>query len=79
MSRIDLTTHELVPLHEVLSEQETEELLKRYNITKSQLPKILASDPIVKKIKASPGDVVRITRKSRTAGKSIFYRVVVSE
>lgn len=79
MSRVDLTRHELVPLHEILSEQESEELLKKYNITKSQLPQILESDPIAKKIKAKQGDVLRITRTSKTAGKSVFYRVVVAK
>jgi DNA-directed RNA polymerase subunit H len=66
-----------VPEHEVLSEEEVEEILKRYNITKGQMPKILASDPMAKKVKAKPGDVIRIKRESKTAGKSIFYRVVI--
>jgi DNA-directed RNA polymerase subunit H len=69
----------LVPKHEVLSEEELKALLERYNITKGQLPKILITDPVVKKIKAKVGDVVRITRESKTAGKSVVYRVVVAE
>jgi DNA-directed RNA polymerase subunit H len=79
IARIDISKHELVPKHEVLSEEEVEEVLKRFNITKGQMPKILASDPMVKKIKAKPGDVIKITRKSKTAGTSIYYRVVVSD
>ncbi len=67
----------MIPLHEVLPEDETKELLNKLNITKGQLPKILLSDPVIKKMKANPGDVVRITRKSRTAGSSIYFRVVV--
>jgi DNA-directed RNA polymerase subunit H len=68
-----------VPKHEVLPEEELESLLKRYNITKGQLPKILVNDPVAKKIKAKVGDVVKITRESKTAGKSLVYRVVVAE
>jgi DNA-directed RNA polymerase subunit H (RpoH/RPB5) len=33
---------------------------------------------VVKTIKANPGDIIRIIRDSRTAGKSVFYRVVVA-
>ncbi len=76
--KVDISKHILVPKHEILSEEEVKKLLEKYNITKSQLPKILASDPMVKKIGAKVGDVIKITRKSPTAGESIFYRVVVS-
>lgn len=71
--------HGLVPKHEILSEEELQYLLKRYNITKGQLPKILITDPVVKKIKAKVGDVLKITRESKTAGKTVVYRVVVAE
>jgi DNA-directed RNA polymerase subunit H len=69
----------LVPKHEILPKEEVERVLEKYNITKGQIPKILESDPMVKKIKAKPGDVIKITRKSKTAGESIYYRVVVSD
>lgn len=77
--RFDVLKHELVPQHEVLPEEEAKELLKKFNITKGQIPKILVSDPVAKKIEAKIGDIVKITRNSKTAGKSIFYRVVVAE
>ena len=44
-----------------------------------KLPKILESDPPVKEIKARPGDVLEIKRKSQVAGQSIYYRLVVSD
>ncbi len=75
--KLDIFKHELIPLHDVLSEDEAKELLNKLNITKGQLPKVLLSDPVIKKMKANPGEVVRITRKSRTAGSSIYFRVVV--
>ncbi len=72
-----LQDHILVPKHEVLSQEEAEELLRVLGISKEQLPKIKATDPIVKEIGAKPGDIVKITRESLTAGKSVFYRLVV--
>ena len=72
-----LQDHILVPKHEVLSKEEAEELLKILGINKEQLPKIKATDPIVKEIGAKPGDIIKITRDSLTAGKSVFYRLVV--
>ncbi len=75
--KIRLQDHILVPKHEVLSKEEAEELLKVLGVSKEQLPKIRADDPIVKEIGAKPGDIVKITRESLTAGKSVFYRLVV--
>lgn len=75
--KIRLQDHVLVPKHEILSKEEAEELLKILGISKEQLPKIKASDPIVVEIGAKPGDIIKITRKSLTAGKSVFYRLVV--
>lgn len=75
--KVSLQDHVLVPKHEILKEEEVEELLRLLRVSKEQLPKIKASDPIIKEIGAKPGDVVKITRKSLTAGVSIFYRLVV--
>lgn len=74
---IDIQKHELVPKHILLNEQEKEELLKQYGITVKQLPKILESDPVIKIIGGKIDDVVKIIRKSQTAGQSVYYRVVV--
>ncbi len=71
-----LSDHFLVPKHEILSEKEKEEVLKKYNISEKQLPKILYSDPIIKEIGAKVGDLIKITRNSRVAGKTIYYRLV---
>jgi DNA-directed RNA polymerase subunit H len=79
MARVDVLKHSLVPKHEVISEDEVNSLLEGFSITKGQLPKILVTDPVVKKIKAKAGDVVKITRESKTAGTAVMYRVVVAE
>lgn len=73
----EILNHILVPKHEIVSEEEKEQLLKTYKITPEQLPKIRSKDPIVKLIGAKPGDIIKITRKSPTAGKSVYYRLVI--
>jgi DNA-directed RNA polymerase subunit H len=75
-SRVDILKHEFVPKHEVLTAAEKKELLEGMGITERQLPKILDSDPVIKKIEAKPGDVVKITRKSQTSGETVYYRLV---
>ena len=75
----DILKHELVPRHEIMSKKEANAVLNNYNVTKGQLPKIFSNDPVVKMIKAESGDILRITRNSKTAGKSIFYRVVIAQ
>ena len=75
--KFNVLEHELVPNHILMTEEETQELLKKYNITRGQLPKIKSSDVVVKQINAKPGDVLKIIRKSLTAGKAVAYRLVI--
>lgn len=69
--------HELVPKHELLTKEEALRVLKELGVRPEQLPWIRASDPIARLLGAKPGDIVRIVRKSPTAGVSIAYRFVV--
>lgn len=73
----DVMKHELVPRHEVLSEADAQAVLQKYGITPDQLPKIYASDPAARAIRARPGQIVKIKRKSPTAGEHIAYRLVI--
>jgi len=77
-SKFMVSTHHLVPKHEVLTQEEKKEVLEMFGVEKEQLPKILDSDPACKEIGAKKGDVLRILRKSETAGESVYYRVVVA-
>lgn len=72
----DTIQHELVPKHEILSPAEKKELLEKLGATELQLPRIFDSDAVAKAMKAKPGDVLRIIRKSETAGQAIYYRIV---
>jgi len=73
----NIFNHTLVPKHEILSEEEAEELLKKYKIKPYHLPKIKDTDPAVKALGAKPGDIIKIIRKSPTAGEAVYYRFVV--
>ena len=73
------TEHEIVPLHEKLSKEDAEQLLTKYSATLRELPKLGVSDPALYGLNAKPGDIIKITRKSRTAGETVFYRGVISE
>jgi len=69
--------HSLIPKHAKLGEKQKEKLLQDYKISITDLPRILKSDPAIQSLDVKPGDIVKITRNSMTAGEAIFYRVVV--
>lgn len=79
--KIDIQQHDLVPKHEVISESEKELLEKTADFDINNLPKIKINDPVVKELSEtnpiSAGDVLKITRKSKTAGEFISYRIVI--
>ena len=75
--QIQIESHVLLLKHEKLSEKASEELLKKYNISAMQLPKIYKKDPALRESDVKPGDIIEIERNSPTANKTKFYRVVV--
>jgi DNA-directed RNA polymerase subunit H len=76
--KYDIQQHILVPEHSKLNDKEKKDLLDRYHITLKELPKIMEKDPSIAHLKVKVGDVVKIKRKSPTAGESIFYRGVIN-
>ena len=68
--------HILTPKHLKISEKEKAQLLEKYHVTSKEMPKILKTDSAIKELDAKPGDIIKILRKSQTAGESFFYRVV---
>ncbi len=63
--------HILQPKHIKINEKDSEELLKRLNVSKAQLPKILSTDAGLPE-GCVVGDIIKIDRKS-----GVYYRVVV--
>lgn len=73
----NLFGHQFVPKHELLSKKEAEELMREFHIRPHQLPYIKTNDPTAETLGAKMGDILRITRKSATAGEVVVYRYVV--
>ena len=63
--------HILQPKHLKLTEKEVEEFLKKVNVSKSQLPKILSTDAALPE-GCNVGDIIKIERSS-----GAYFRVVV--
>jgi len=82
MSRFEVMNHVLVPEHRLLSTKEAEEVLKKYSISIEELPKIRRSDACVRSLELRVGEIprgsiVKIVRRSETAGISYAYRLVI--
>lgn len=75
--KTDVSNHSLVAKHFKLSEKDKKELFDKYAVTFKELPKIFANDPALSSLEVKAGDVLKIVRKSPTAGEALFYRGVV--
>ena len=73
----NITKHEFVPKHTLLSTVDRNAILKRYNTKACHFPQILFTDPISRYYGALPGDMMRIVRESETCGMHTLYRQVV--
>ncbi|MEF8873957.1 MAG: DNA-directed RNA polymerase subunit H [Candidatus Thermoplasmatota archaeon] len=79
---INILEHGLVPEHRLLSKDEEEEVLEELGVERENLPKVLKSDPVIKQLEKVHGEIqvgriIQIKRKSRTAGVTTAYRLVV--
>jgi len=72
-----LIGHGFIPKHEILKADKVSKLLNRYKIDAKKIPKILSTDVVVKLLDAKAGDVIKIERRSKTAGIAAYYRIVV--
>ncbi|KAG5481369.1 hypothetical protein LSCM4_07080 [Leishmania orientalis] len=74
---VNITHHELVPKHTPLSDEELKDALHAHALELHQLPRILSTDPVARYYGLKRGQVVRIERKSMSAGLYVTYRQVV--
>ena len=68
--------HELVPVHEVMSEKDAKEVLAKLEIGAANLPKMLDTDPQAVKLQAKPWQIIKVRRKDGDIEYD-YYRLVV--
>jgi len=73
----NISRHVLVPKHEILSNEEAVRVMEQCNAKKNQMPNILHTDKQAKYLNVRPGQIVKITRPSPTAGEYVIYRLCV--
>ncbi len=66
--------HILQPKHTKLKLNEAKQLLEKYNISISQLPKIKKDDPVIPE-GYEQGDIVKIERKDEDK-INVYFRIV---
>ncbi len=72
----NILEHEMQPTFRILSDDEKQQIMKRYNITKDkEFPDISRFDPVSQAIGVRPGELIEIIRSSPTAVNSLYYRI----
>ena len=74
----NVSHHDFVPKHRVLSSTEAQELLKKFNCSGKNLPTIKRDDPQAKYVGLRLKQICEITRENVTSGTTIHYRLCVS-
>ena len=72
----NITRHQLVPKHKLLSESEIKSIEEKYNTPRNMFPKMFDTDPVAKYYSAKSGSMFEITRKSHSSGTTVGYRIV---
>jgi len=75
---INIVDYDLVPEHQLLSNEDVQNFYELYNVKKSSMIKIYKSDPISKYYNAQVGDIFKIIRPSETSGIVNTYRLVIN-
>lgn len=73
--QFNILNHSMVPKHRILSEEEKDLVIKKFNIVDDNIPQISRFDPVAQVIGIRPGEYCEITRGSKTSITSLFYRI----
>jgi DNA-directed RNA polymerase subunit H (RpoH/RPB5) len=73
----DITEHVLVPLHEVLTKEDGENVLESYRARKRDMPLIRSNEDVAKYYNMKPGEIIKIYRPSPITCESVSYRLVI--
>ncbi|ONH94979.1 hypothetical protein PRUPE_7G043600 [Prunus persica] len=73
---VNITKHVLKPKHHVLTEQEKQKLLKKYNIEENQLPRLSRKDAIAQYYGLEKGQVVKVTYTGDITESHVTYRCI---
>ena len=77
--QFNILSHQKVPKHIVLSEEEANTTMNKYGIVRpEQIPSISRFDPAAVAVGLRPGQLCRIERTSPTAINSVYYRMCLS-
>jgi DNA-directed RNA polymerase subunit H (RpoH/RPB5) len=74
--RMAIPEHEIVPKHELMTPEETQDFLNFQLKTMRDFPTVPHTDPQIMWIGGRPGQMVRITRPSEATTISIAYRTI---
>lgn len=67
--------HALQPKHSKLKPEEVRNLIEKYNISVTQLPRIKSTDAMVPE-NSLPGEIIKIERKSEDK-INVYYRAII--
>ncbi|KAL9155044.1 hypothetical protein ABFS82_10G156200 [Erythranthe guttata] len=73
---VNVTKHEMKPKHQVLTNEEKQNLLKKYSIDEKQLPRMLQKDAIARYYGMEKGQVVKVTYGGELTQLHVTYRCV---
>lgn len=76
--KLVIPNHILVPKHEIVDEQEKQDLLQFLRVDMDNIKKIRTDDPMIIWLGANENDLIKITRYSDNTGLVDDYRVVVN-
>ena len=75
--QINITKHVLVPIHQLATDEEVNELKRKYNLkSELQLPLISKNDSVIRYYNFPTNKVCKIIRPSKTSIKQVYYRYI---